>query len=661
MKKRNQILSIVLIIVMLISSICIYNSQSEIKTIKSEKQLKQIYNSEGDIPFITKVFTLPFSLLFNDNYSYRGRKYYNSYDIVEEAQTNDVTKTTGSNSTSRDYSKTNIQVEGVDEADIIKTDGNYIYSISENNVIITNAKDAENIVIESKINTESAVPNDLLLYNDKLVVFLTSTNSNTNVTRYYSSNQNTKVEIYDVKDAKNPKLIKSFELNEPYYTTRCIDGKLYVFSKGYLKEKNDKIDRSYKEDNKTKELELKNIKYIKNNIYDVQTLIAELDLNNIGDIRLNSYLIDISNAYVSKDNIYLLDQDYNYNKVSVSSLFSLKGVFGLFESVEQDYDNSTHIYKFNIDKKKGVSLKVSTTIKGKIINQYSVDEKDENLRIALESDNGTRIAILDKKLNLLGETDSVAEGERMYASRFMGDKAYLVTYRNTDPLFVVDLTDVRNPQILGELKIPGYSTYLHPYDETHLIGIGMDTEEHVNRDNDGKVLSTWVTVNGMKMCLFDVSDINNPKEIAKTTIGDSRTVSAILTNPKALLFSKEKNLLAIPVNNYTEDFEIEASTSYEDEINNYTSYNKTRVSEGYFVYDVNLEDGFNLKGVITHDAATTTNTYYYYYKSKLLRGLYIDNDLYTVSENSIKVNKLDDLTEISSIKINDKGVENNER
>ena len=650
MKKGNQILSIVLIIVMLISSICIYNSHSEIKTIKSEKQLMQIYNSEGDIPFLTKVATLPFSLLFNDSYSYKGRR-YNSYDLVEDAEINTVAESSGTTKTAtKDYSKTNIQVEGVDEADIIKTDGNYIYSISDNNVIITDVNNPKNIKIVAKLNTESAIPNDLLLYKDKLVVFSTSYSNNNN-NRYYYSNQNTKVEVYDVKDIENTKLIKSFELNEPYYTTRCIDGRLYVFSKGYLKEKNDKIDRSYKEDNKSKEIELKNIKYIKNNIYDVQTLIAELDLNNIGDIRLNSYLIDISNAYVSQENIYLLDQDYNSGKVDISSLFSLKGVFGIFESVERDYDNTTHIYKFQIDKKKGVSLKASTTIKGKIVNQYSVDEKDENLRIALESDEGTRIAILDKKLNLLGETDSVAEGERMYASRFMGDRAYLVTYRNTDPLFVVDLSNVNKPEVMGELKIPGYSTYLHPYDETHLIGIGMDTEEHVNKDNDGKVLSTWVTVNGMKMCLFDVSDINNPKEIAKTTIGDRRTASAILTNPKALLFSKEKNLLAIPVNNYTEDFEIESSTTYEEEVNNYTNYNKERVSEGYFVYNVNLEDGFNLKGVITHDATTTTNQYYYYYKSKQLRGLYIEDDLYTVSENSIKVNKLDDLKEISSIKI----------
>ena len=147
------------------------------------------------------------------------------------------------------------------------------------------------------------------------------------------------------------------------------------------------------------------------------------------------------------------------------------------------------------------------------------------------------------------------------------------------------------------------------------------------------------------MCLFDVTDINNPKEISKTVIGDSRTVSAILTNPKALLFSKEKELLAIPVNNYQEDFQVEDTDSYNEEIERFTNKDNY-ISEGYFVYNINLE-GFKLKGVINHEK----NNPYYYYPSKLLRGLYIENNLYTVSETEIKVNKLNDLTEISKLKI----------
>ena len=459
--------------------------------------------------------------------------------------------------------------------------------------------------------------------------------------------------------------MKSFELYEPYYTTRCIDGKLYVFSQGYLRENKEKVDRRYKEDNHTKELNLKDIKYIKNNISDSQTLIAEVDLNQISNIKLTSYLIDISNAYVSKNNIYLLNEAYR-NQLKITSLFTWKGVIGFFESLVNyiedydEYEEKTQIYKFKIDQKKGVSLTNTTIIEGTTINQYSLDEKDGNLRIALETDDGTKIAILDKNLKLLGETDEVAEGENMYASRFIGDKAYLVTYLNTDPLFVVDLSDVKNPKVLGELKIPGYSTYLHPYDDNHIIGIGMDSEEEINRDSNGNVISSWARITGMKMCLFDVSDITNPKEIAKTKIGDSRTASAILTNPKALLFSKEKELLAIPVNNYEEDIDIQSSTSNEDEIDDYVSYNKNYISEGYFVYNINLKDGFTLKGTITHEKNNTKDNYYYY-RTKLLRGLYIENNLYTISEEYIKVNELKDLKEVSSLNIHKKGEDKNEK
>ena len=657
MKKTKLLFLITLIVTAIILGMVSYNC-SEIKTIKTESQLLHIYKADdyGNIPLIEKMVTLPFSVFFNIDYT--PRYYSKNYSYVDGATKNDIAEsvdgTTGPITTStKDYSKTNIQVEGVDEADIIKTNGDYIYSISENNIIISNVKDPNNIKIDSTINMESYIPNDLLLYKDRLVVFST-TQSNS------YTNQNTRVEIYNIEDSKNPKLIKHFTLNEPYYSTRCIDGRLYVFSKGYLREEDNKIDRSYIEDNKTKEIKLNNIKYLKNSEKNIQTIIAEVNLNKIEDIKINSYLIDISNAYVSKENIYLLDNDYGTDKIQISKLFTLKGIIGFFASIEDNYDEKTHIYKFNINSNKGVSLESTTDVKGKIVNQYSLDEKDGNLRIALETEKGTRIAILDSKLKLLGETDNVAKGERMYASRFMGNKAYLVTYRNTDPLFVVDLSNNKKPEVVGELKIPGYSTYLHPYDETHLIGIGMDTEEHINRDSEGKVISSWVTIKGMKMCLFDVSDINNPKEIAKTTIGDRRTVSAILTNPKALLFSKEKQLLAIPVNNYNEDFETTSSTSYSEEINNYMSYNKERISEGYFVYNIDLKDGFKLKGIINHEVRKNNYYYYYYNYSKLLRGLYIDDNLYTVSESNIKVNKLEDLTELSSIKINNKGVKINE-
>ena len=351
-------------------------------------------------------------------------------------------------------------------------------------------------------------------------------------------------------------------------------------------------------------------------------------------------------------NTIICEHSY-YSTPKISSIFGLKGILGAFDyedKVNDEYGDYTHIYKFNLQGDGSIEYSKKAEAKGKTINQFSIDEYEDNLRIALYNSEGSRIVIFDENMNKIGETEKLAEGEKMYSSRFLGNKAYLVTYKTIDPLFVIDLSDPKNPKALGELKIPGYSTYLHPYDENHIIGIGMQTEEKVNRNSSGRVTSTSAVITGMKMALFDVSDVENPIQISDTIIGDKRTTSAILTNHKALLFSKEKQLLAIPVNNYSEDFEIEnSSDSYSSLVNSYTKYNKNYIGEGYFVYNINLTDGFKLKGTITHENAK--KQYYNTNTSRLLRGLYIEDNLYTVSEDYIKINKLDDLKEISQLKI----------
>jgi len=267
---------------------------------------------------------------------------------------------------------------------------------------------------------------------------------------------------------------------------------------------------------------------------------------------------------------------------------------------------------------------------------------------------GTRINIYDSNLNKIGETDSLAKGEKMYSSRFIGDRAYLVTYKTIDPLFVVDLSDATNPKVLGELKIPGYSTYLHPYDENHIIGIGMETKETITRDVSGKVIGTSASIVGMKMALFDVTDVSNPKQVSSTIIGNSRTTSAILTNHKALLFSKEKKLIAIPVNNYSSDFEVSSSSENMDSIiYAYKNKEKNYIAEGYEVYNIDLDNGFVKKGTITHELGTGSSKYSYRTLTHLLRGMYIEDNIYTVSERMIKINKLDTLELLREVNIFD--------
>ena len=649
--RKKRLLSLLFIIILLIICGLVYSDKQEVRNIKSEKQLDKIYeqnNGYRDMSFIEKILTLPFSIAFT------GHNYietYNSWGDIKASDPRLSTNETIDAARTKDYSKTNIQVEGVDEADIIKTDGDFIYSISENKVIITNVKETNNPKIESRIYENDYIPVDLLLYENKLVVVSSERKTSSNSRRDYWGRieYNTIVSIYDISDKSNPKEKKNFKLNSNYNTIRCIDGKLYVFASDYLRKENKKVQREYIEDNQTKEIKVTDIKYLKDNYSDCLTLITELDLNNLKEnIRLTPFLININNAYISKNNIYLLDSGYSYstsNTPRIRDLFGPKGVFGLFQDFDEDYSQKTTIFKFNINKNKGVEYQATNRVKGTIINQYSLDEKDNILRIALYTFNGSYIEVLDKDLKEIGKSNKLAKGERMYASRFIGDKAYLVTYKNTDPLFVIDLKNPTNPKVLGELKIPGYSTYLHSYDENHLIGIGVETKEIVNKDRDGRVISTWTRTVGMKMSLFDISDFNNPKQIDSTIIGDSNTVSAILSNPKALLFSKEKELIAIPVNNYKEEFQTKTTTTYDDEIELFNRDNY--ISEGYLVYKINLE-GFKLRGQIIHEK---DNKYYYYGATKLLRGLYIDDNLYTVSETAIKINDLKDLKEIKSIKV----------
>lgn len=654
MKKGVKVFIVILLIAIIIAVITIVcnKDDTELKTVKSKQELLKIYEVDNsDLQeLLARIFCMPFSM------------FYHNYDVIEKVDNTwsigidsvGSTESSSSSSNTKDYSTTNIQVENVDEADIVKTDGDYIYSISEDNVIITDVKDPKQPKVVATIKSEDDdIPEDIILYKDKLVVI--STKGNQTQRYYYNNRMNTVVKIYNITSREKPVLTKSYEMYEPYYTSRCIDNVLYVISSGNLRKEDDKIVVGYNEDNMEKEMSIDKIKYLKDVKTTKQTLISTVDLNNeTADIKLDSYLMNISNAYVSENAIYLLNQKYNNDsKIPIKLLFGFKGVFGLEDYYEMDSESGyyTEIYKFDI--KENVEYKAKTKVKGKTINQYSLDEKDNHLRIALYDNDGSRVAIFDEDLKQIGISDNVAKGEKMYSSRFIGDKVYFVTYKTIDPLFVMDLSNETKPKVLGKLKIPGYSTYLHPYDENHIIGIGMETKEIINRNSNGKVISTTAKVVGMKMALFDVSNVNSPVQISSVVIGDSRTTSAILTNPKALLFSKEKSLIAIPVNNYSQDFEVTSSNNYETMINNYTKYSKPYNAEGYFVYNINVQDGFKLKGVITHEK---TNATYYYSNSKLLRGLYIDNNLYTVSETMIKVNELDSLKAVGELKL--KNIEN---
>ena len=677
MKKRSgrtSFLTIILCIIIVVLAFLVIKmafpkkSKGEFKQIKNYKELERIYENKNDSTNVlfTKLLTLPVSLLYCDF----GNRYYtgpiggeiiNSFDGVSDS----IAGIKGENAsvgTNKNYSTTNIQVENVDEADVTKTDGEYIYSLSQDKIIITDVKDIQNAEIVSSFTMKNnAIVQELILFNNKLVAIGktdTKNKANFGITySYYRAVETTNIEIFDISDKASPKSIKMLEINEPYFTCRCINGNLYILSTGRLyKDSNDKIVTTYTEDNIIKNISFDNMYYMNDIKCSSQTIITGIDLDNLNEnIDIKSYFIDLDNAYVSENNIYISDQSYEWDTSipPIKSLFGLKGIFGAFDEKYYDYEygEKTVIYKFDMN---GTNINYMGKAEedGKIVNQFSMDEYKDYLRVVTYDDDGTRINIYDNNMKKVGTSANLAKGEKMYSSRFIGEKAYLVTYKTVDPLFVVDLSDVKNPKVLGELKIPGYSTYLHPYDENHIIGIGMETKEVVQRDLDGKVIRTTAKIVGMKMALFDVTDVSSPKQISSVHIGDSMTTSAILTNHKALLFSKDKNILAIPVNNYSNDFEISNDIDNIDSaIKAYKSKSTNYIAEGYEVYNIDLENGFKKKGTITHKLDNENKAYSYKTLTHLLRGMYIDDNLYTISERMIKINKLDTLEQIKEIDI----------
>jgi inhibitor of cysteine peptidase len=278
-------------------------------------------------------------------------------------------------------------------------------------------------------------------------------------------------------------------------------------------------------------------------------------------------------------------------------------------------------------------------VPGTLDNQFSMDEYNNNLRLATTSSIYTQsgqytynnVFVLDGKMATIGSLTHIAEQETIYSTRFIGDRLYMVTFKRIDPFFVIDLSSPENPKILGKLKIPGYSDYLHPYDATHIIGIGKETTT-----NDWGGVST----SGVKLALFDVSDVSNPKQIDKVQIGDAGSDSAALTDHHAFLFDKSKNLLVIPVR----------AVSSAPVIKGDYYNNQQQIWYGAYVFGLTPQSGFSLRGTVEH--GTGDNGYYYYgnSNSEVKRSLYIDNVLYTISSKQIKANSLDNLnTTIATI------------
>jgi uncharacterized secreted protein with C-terminal beta-propeller domain len=300
-------------------------------------------------------------------------------------------------------------------------------------------------------------------------------------------------------------------------------------------------------------------------------------------------------------------------------------------------ETTTVIHKIGIDNG-AIRYLAKGEVPGYLKNQFAMDEYGGNLRVATTSDVRTtrgqyeynNVFVLDGTMKTIGTLTHIAEQEKIYSTRFIGDRLYMVTFKRIDPFFVIDLSSPQNPKILGKLKVPGYSDYLHPYDSTHIIGIGKETGT-----NDWGGVST----KGLKLAFFDVSDVEHPRQVDKVEIGDPGSDSAALSDHRAFLFDKTKNLLVIPAR----------VVQMIDMPEKYTS-DQQRIWYGAYVFGIAPETGFVLRGTVEHGSSGGYSWYSSPYDVK--RSLYIGDTLYTLSQKQILANSLSQInTTIATIKL----------
>ncbi|HZW82698.1 MAG TPA: beta-propeller domain-containing protein [Candidatus Deferrimicrobium sp.] len=558
-----------------------------------------------------------------------------------------------------DYSQTNIQVQGVDEADIVKNDGSYVYQVNGQKVLIIQAQPAENLKVVNRLSFEQGfIPRDLYVADNKLVV-IGGTNS-------FRKPQSALPQpslggavadiaiapgsgavcamVYDLSDKSNPKQLRRVELAGNYLTSRKIGSTLYLIANKYADiyriMNHQPENPEYKDSvlgDKPLTIDYTKISYFPDSVEGNYLLIGALDLNSTKEMQVSSYLGGGQNIYSSPTNLYVAVTQYEKLKPAPQENSSKALILP---------EVHTAVYRFNLEQGEA-KLSTKGDIPGTILNQYSMDEAEGYFRIATTNDDRqantvvpkNNLYILDSALKMTGKLENLAPGERIYSARFIGNRGYLVTFKTVDPLFVVDLANPKEPKVLGSLKIPGFSTYLHPYSETELIGFGQDTTEV--KDSKGNVRAR---VGGIKLSLFDVSDVSNPREKFREVIGDQGTYSDLLHNPKALLFSKEKNIMAFPVSVAERP---KQSTKKAEQIG--------IPFQGAYVYSIDPVKGFVLKGRVTHlteqDYRNKTNNWDSYVNLLIERAMYIGDTLYTLSKEQIKANELASLKELKSISL----------
>ena len=524
------------------------------------------------------------------------------------------------------YSGTNLQEQGVDEADVVKTDGEYLYSYVYKNSTSKGPAiyiaDAGELALTARIDLDEQVEEfyvegdrlvtvgrdydgiPLTAVPDRTVVEATdrslvkasgSSEADAALTCGVSDAGAVEAVLYDISDRENPKLVKTFRQDGNYVSSRLMDGVLYLASSRYIAPDLEREDTPLHAlvpavqdgaEASARLLSPDRIAIAPGCGSASYAVVSTLELAT-GGSDTQAVLGGSDGVYMSRENLYVYGGSYRPEA---------KGG----ESYE-----TTSILRFSVDGSR-LALRASGIVDGFVDGQFAFSERDGNLRVAAtaslpDGSTSNNLYVLGPGLKPVGALTGLAPGERIYAVRYLDEVAYLVTFRQTDPLFAVDLSDPARPRLLGQLKIPGFSEYLHPLKDGLLLGVGQSADQNGVTD-------------GLKLSLFDISDPTAPKELHVYNFG-SGSYSDALQNHKAVLFDEQNGLFGLPV--LTRD----ASSK----------------ERAYDVFSWDREKGFTLLARVNHTDLSVVSQF-----GTVERGLTIGGTLYTFSPDWIVSYSLED-------------------
>ena len=495
--------------------------------------------------------------------------------------------------TASDYSDTNVREDGVGEGDIVKTDGKNLYTMYNNRIEIVNIE-KQNMEQAATIRLEKNQDiREIYIKDDQLVVVYTESYYG-DETDSYSYRVVTTAEIYDVSNPDKPTSKGKVTQSGNYNTMRISGDYVYLLSDfdASIVNGRDAIGE-YVPSVQGKLVENSNIcmpQYVRGDTY---TVVSSFTLKNPEEKVDSKAIFGCSGlVYVSKNNIYVCESYYNSDDSDVTQTCIRKISYkdGILKAVGQTKIDGTLNDSFSLDEYEG-NLRLVTTVSSNgdsgimplVLFGDSADSE-----IAKQEDTNY-LYILDEKLNELSKIEDIAKDEQVYSARFIGKTGYVVTYKQTDPLFSIDLSDPKNPQIIGELKIPGFSEYLHPYGDGLLLGIGMDVDD------------TGTTTNGVKLSMFDISNPEDVAEVQKYVMEDCYSTN-VTYEYKAAMIDVEKNLIGfVAYGENTKYYIFSYDESgfqclFEREMTSYGNVRGLYVGEYFYLVSGNTVEKYELNG-----------------------------------------------------------------